>query len=203
MTCLPNPVAAGAVAADGTNGSGRSGPLGERRAVSARDPRPAPRARARRGVARALRTLLCVALLGALGPAAADLRVLLAFDGDGHRVHRVVRVGPVAPDPSRAAPRWKREPSGESEARAGEATLRWLDAAGATLALEHVPDPRLVHVPLGAERPAGTPPIARAALREGSWMASGPDRAATLVLSLPGRAAPPLAPGEWTFELRR
>lgn len=200
MTCSPRLADLPVTAIDEARRACRRERLANDRTAPARRVDGSRSASRRSGI---LRALLCVAAAGVAGPSAAELRVLLAFDGDGHRVHRVLRVGAVAPDPSRPAPRWKREPLAGAERAAAEATLRWLDAAGDTLALEHVPDPRLAHVPLGAGRAAGTPPIARAALSEGSWLVSGPDRAATLVLSLPARATPPLAPGEWTFELRR
>ena len=102
---------------------------------------------------------------------------------------------PRSGDRGEAAP----DVSPKRAAGAGEAMLVWLDGRGGTLAIDLVTDPRVAHVPLA---PEDTGPVARVALGEGSWMARGPDEAATLIVRLrPAREAFALGDGEWRFAL--
>ena len=142
-------------------------------------------------------TLAGLLALAPIAPAGADWRVLLAFDEDGHRVHRATDTGedgrllsrpPPAIDPARAE-------------AAGDAVLVWRDAAGETLLVEAAADPRVGHAPVreaeGGAIAAGEP----VSLASGAWQARGPDGAATLELRLPVRDTPPLAAETWHFPL--
>ena len=150
---------------------------------------------------RCLRALLPVALALASvssGPAAAELRVLLAFDNDGYRVTRVVRDElPAAASAERSA---GKPPAPFSPAPIaplyGEIRLIWIDREGRVLANRRAPDPRIAHPAAVAGEG-----MRRVALERGAWLASGPDEAVTLLLRLPARAALALPAAEWRFDL--
>ena len=158
---------------------------------------PATRFPAVRGtVRRARRAALLIGLVPLV--AGADLRVLLAFDQSGHRVHDIRRdadadaglTSYVAPPADLAA-----------AARAGDATLAWLGPDGRVLLLERAPDPRVGHAPAPGGDRVAVSPGAPVALAEGGWLARGPDAAATLVLRLPAVGAPALAAEKWRLAL--
>lgn len=148
-----------------------------------------------------------------LDPVSAELRVLLVFDAEGHRVQRVVRGGASLIERLREHERLgKHGASGAGTASGhGEASLTWLDEDGAALATERVPDPRLARVPVAGGRVGRTPPIGgspadgvahdKVRLDQGGWFVRGPEAATALLLRLPAREAPALAPDEWRFEL--
>lgn len=162
------------------------------------------RAALRRRSAPALPVLLGVLLTVAAAArplvAGADVRVLLAFDAAGHRVHRVTRTEAAlsGPQPS-AAP----VVDLAAAARAGDAVLVWRAADGRTLSLERVPDPRVGHAPAPGGDGVTLSPGAPVALSEGGWLARGPDAATELVIRLPVVGAPALAAEEWRLPLDR
>ena len=131
-------------------------------------------------------------------PVAAELRVLLAFDAGGHRVHRVTRVesygqGGGDDGVSRSTPS-----SAVATGATGTVTLTWLDRDGGVLALERAPDPRVGHVPASGGDPSSG---GVGALVEGGWLVRGPDEARTLLLRLPDRERPPLGSEQWRLDL--
>ena len=154
---------------------------------------------ARRTVVRR-RSTLAVAVAVAVLPlvAGADLRVLLAFDAAGHRVHRVTRTDTVPSGPPTSA-----TPTIDlaAAARAGDAVLVWRAADGRTLALERVPDPRVGHAPAPGGDGITLSPGAPVALSEGGWLVRGPDAATELVIRLPRVGAPALPSEEWRLRL--
>ena len=154
----------------------------------------------RRVTRRARLPLLLPALLIGLAPlvAGADVRVLLAFDQSGHRVHDIRRGG----DADAALTSYVAPPADlAAAARAGDATLAWLGPDGRVLLLERAPDPRVGHAPAPAGNGVAVSPGAPVALAEGGWLARGPEAATTLVLRLPAVGAPALAAEEWRLAL--
>ena len=152
-----------------------------------------------RGLAAAL---MLIGSLAWSGAATAELRVLLAFDGEGYRVARVLRDGP--PDEAsgkRAAREWKSSPGAAPVAPVyGQIELTWLGREGRVLATRAAADPRIAH-PAG--RGDGSRPDAarRVALTRGAWLVRGPNAAVTLRVRLPERPELGLPSSEWRFDL--
>jgi uncharacterized protein YcfL len=169
--------------------------------------------------------LLLVGCLLFGGQANADLRVLFRFDGSGHFVHRVIPVN-YGQDSSRSKKSSQQNASqilnslpvsaierGRSWKNAEVSQLRkkqanyldgfvrltWFDAAGVELAQTEVPDPRVAHSPSHAEGFNAS----RSEVLEGAWLATGPDLATSVSISLPESSKLDLAAEYWNLELRR
>ena len=136
-----------------------------------------------------------LAWLGPAGPTSAGLRVLLAFDAAGHRVHRVSDDGV---DERLLSSRRGGSIDPAAAIAAGDAVLVWRDEADRVLAIDRASDPRLGHAPAGRE---GATPGGRVALADGAWLARGPSGARTLELRLPARGEPALALERWRLTL--
>lgn len=137
-----------------------------------------------------LALLVTVALLP-VDTVRAELRVLFRFDDTGTHVYRLYQVDDDID---------LQNSTGSSSADASsktDAVLTWLDANGDILAVTRVPDPRMAYSPGHVE---GTGP-SRIGLLTGAWVASGPDRAESVVVTFPERASLSLAPEIWTLSL--
>jgi len=151
-----------------------------------------------RAVRRRLRRLSVLVLLACPLVSSAEVRVLLAFDASGHRVHDVARSG----TPNANLTSHVEAPADlAAAALAGDAVLAWLAADGRVLALERAPDPRIGHAPAPGGDEVALSPGRPVALAEGGWLARGPDAATVLVLRLPAVGAPALSAEQWRLEL--
>lgn len=156
-----------------------------------------------------LRTVMRLALLlsasACMGPVGADIRIVVTFDADGHRV---VRSRAAEPAPAKLLGRSMRQLRAKSvPARAddGRVSLRWLDAAGDVVGVERIADPRVAHFP-GQSGKSGDArdvrPAGRVAMSSGALMLRGPGTAMALVIALPAVDTPFLAAETWWFDLR-
>ena len=162
-------------------------------------------------------------------PAQADVRVLFRFDESGHHVHRIVHVvaqksfkandeesltaigtrrrlnKPPAPLTAIASGRSAdhRQDSKTSSflanpGRAGFADIIWFDENGSELSQTKVPDPRVTHSPLHIEGANAS----RMALETGAWLATGPDSAHSLIITLRADVDLGLGPELWQVWLQ-
>ncbi len=124
--------------------------------------------------------------------ASAGTRVLVRFDETGHYVHRVHRSASLdtpAVDTLRAT---------ELLVTNSEVSLRWRDSDGKLVAATRLIDPRVTHAPLEL----GSSELAWTVLREGAYMASGPDSAVQLEIILPARSTPSVPAETWVLDLK-
>lgn len=156
----------------------------------------------------------------------ADLRVLFRFDASGHFVHRIF---PVASRQQLAIKKlsalespkniensappfqissidrgrsWQNAAVSEGRRKQigpvdGFVRLAWFDLSGNELVQTELPDPRVVHSPSHAEGINAS----RNGLTEGAWLASGPDSAVSVTISLPESTILGLAAEFWILEL--
>jgi len=138
-------------------------------------------------------------MLAGSGVAAAELRVLLAFDEQGLRVARVR--GNDAPEPDLARPAGSPSPVNRARAAAfGDAVLLWRDVDGRVLLTTRFPDPRLGHAPTGTSLHDATTG-GRVVLDSGAWQVRGPAAATRLDVRLPMHLLPALGAEEWLLSL--
>ncbi len=172
--------------------------------------------------------LFCICALVSV-PAQADVRVLFRFDESGHHVHRVIHVvaqqafktndeapltgigtrrrinEPVAPPMSAIASGRSADHQQNSQSmqllanpdRAGFAEIVWFDETGLKLSQTSVPDPRVTHSPLHIEGVNAS----RMALESGAWLATGPDTARNLTITLRADVDLGLGPELWQVSL--
>lgn len=170
-----------------------------------------------------LAALFCICALLAV-PAQADIRVLFRFDGSGHHVHRVIHVvaqqafkandearltgigtrrrinEPLAPLSAIASGRSADHPKNSQRSqfhvnprRTGFADLIWFDERGLQLSQTSVPDPRITHSPLHIDGVNAS----RTAVESGAWLATGPDSARSMTITLPADTDLGLGPELW------
>lgn len=128
--------------------------------------------------------LLCLMLTAT--SSYAGIRVLFEFDVNGMRVHQVFN--------STSTNKASRD---DSVQRSGDATIYWLDETGVELAKSFLADPRISYAPRvdGANRHDAV------VVREGAWLANGPDGARSATLFLPAHPDVGLSELLWTVIL--
>ena len=128
--------------------------------------------------------LLCFLLIATSSQA--GIRVLFEFNVNGLRVHQVFESASNNNSP--------RDGLGP---RPGDATIYWLDETGVELAKSFLADPRFSHAPWldGENRHEAV------IVREGAWLANGPDGARSATLFLPAHPDAGLSELIWTVLL--
>lgn len=130
--------------------------------------------------------LLCWLFLLMTTSTHAGIRVLFKFNENGLQVHQVVD--------STSTNKARREGSAQ---RPGDATIYWLDETGVELAKSFLADPRFSYAP----RVDGENRHEAVVVREGAWLANGPDGARSATLFLPAHPEVGLSELIWTVIL--
>ena len=132
------------------------------------------------------RFYLLLGLLLVATSSRAGIRVLFEFDVNGLRVHQVFD----STSTNKAA-------RVNSVPRPGDATIYWLDEKGVELERSFLADPRISYAPRvdGANRHDAV------VVREGAWLANGPDGARSATLFLPAHSDVGLSELLWTVIL--
>ena len=174
--------------------------------------------------------ILLVTSLAFVSVAEADIRVLFRFDESGHEVHRVFSMAPrisfkqssvdssdgegisarrrnlsqqsMSPiEAGRSASIGiESESFSRSKKEVGEyCRLDWYDAAGNRISTTQAPDPRITrsisHINSNSD--------VLAVVKQGGWVATGPDEATYVQVFLPQMIALALGPEQWHVDLER
>ena len=122
-------------------------------------------------------------------------RILLSFDGNGHRIHRIVQA------PSRNSnPVLEQRKSAFARSRVSPqtATATWFDINGDTVKVGFFADPRTTHAPYSSQDST----LKWVVLQEGAYLLEGPDTAVQLKLSFPSRNWLGLPEENWLLNLQ-
>lgn len=150
-------------------------------------------------------------LMLAASDACADIRLLVEFSGEDHRVVRVIRSTEARyRSPSLHAELGKKLLTGNLAAH--RLIVRWFDSNGALMAIEDMQDPRVAHAPwrpksdaeLAEKSQSPGDSVEYTRLSAGTYLLTGPDLAAEVVVSLPalqlGNVQLPAKQMSWSLE---
>jgi len=155
--------------------------------------------------------LVVLPLLFVVGIASAEIRVLFFFDEMGHQLRKTYpvhsrpsqdrksdQISPIDRGRSVVNVEQKKGTSSQqTEHLPGFARLTWKNANGTVIAQTEVPDPRVAHSPGHVLSDSAS----RVARLKGAWLATGPDEAFSVTISLPETLSVNLGYEEWLVYL--
>ncbi len=122
-------------------------------------------------------------------------RILLSFDNNGHRIHRVVQAASRISNPILEQ---RKSAFARSRVSPQTAMATWFDINGDTVKVGFFADPRTTHAPYSSQDSA----LKWVVLQEGAYLLEGPDTAVQLQLGFPARNWLGLPEENWLLNLQ-